>query len=200
MAGLAAAVLAGSAACGGTVTTLESASGAGGATAAGTGTGGATASGTGSGSGTVGSGSGSGSATGSSSGSVVGSASVSSGSGAGGPGSSAVSVGSGSVSTGSGPGVVASSSSGGPVCDNQGDCGACTSCAWYGPCDAYAEDCLGNAECVAIIECYQSCNFDCNNTCWDPHPQGHADYLAVSICIYCDNCFVDCDSATFGCP
>lgn len=187
--------LASVAACSGTVTTQESAAGAGGGSATSSGTG----SGSGSGSSTASSGAGSGSASGSSgTGSGSGSSSTSSGSGSGSTsGSSGTASGSGSSGAGAGQ---ASSSSGGPVCDNQGDCGACTSCAWYGPCEAYAQDCLGNAECVAIIECYQSCSFDCNSTCWDPHPQGQADYLKVSICIYCDNCFVDCDSATFGCP
>lgn len=35
---------------------------------------------------------------------------------------------------------------------------------------------------------------------WIPHPAGHADYLAASICVTCDNCYADCDGNQVGCP
>ncbi|MBI4956345.1 MAG: hypothetical protein HY908_30290 [Myxococcales bacterium] len=90
-----------------------------------------------------------------------------------------------------------------PGCDFQGDCGACTSCAWYGPCGAYADACLANPECNAILECYPACppNDDaCYQACWWDHPEGHTDYNKVAICIYCDECFYDCNGPSLGCP
>jgi len=74
------------------------------------------------------------------------------------------------------------------------------SCAWSGPCGAYAKACLNNPECVAIMTCYETCDKDCLVNCWLPHPKGQADHNAVSICIYCDNCFNDCNSSQYGCP
>lgn len=93
------------------------------------------------------------------------------------------------------------SSGGGPVCDNTGVCDNCVSCAWNGPCQGYAQACLANPECVAIMQCYQQCNQpDCTTPCWIPHPAGQADYLAASICVTCDNCYADCDGGQVGCP
>lgn len=109
----------------------------------------------------------------------------------------------GSSGTAVGPGtsgVATSSGSGGPVCDNSGDCGTCVTCAWSSTCAAYANACSANPECVAIVNCYQTCMGECTVQCWVPHPNGQTDYLAMAICIYCDNCFNDCDSGSFGCP
>jgi len=106
-----------------------------------------------------------------------------------------------SSSASSGPGSSSASSGGGPLCDGTGVCDSCASCAWNGPCQGYAQACTANPECVAIIQCYQQCNAeDCTTPCWIPHPGGHADYLAASICVTCDNCYADCNGDQVGCP
>jgi hypothetical protein len=104
----------------------------------------------------------------------------------------------GSSSTGS---SVTSTGSGTLTCDGTGVCDSCQSCAWSGPCQGYANACLANADCVAIIQCYQQCTADdCTTPCWIPYPNGHADYLAASICVTCDNCYADCNGSQVGCP
>jgi hypothetical protein len=110
-------------------------------------------------------------------------------------------------SGGAGPGSTAStaqsSSSGGPVCDHTGDCDACQTCAWNGPCSLYADACKLSSECSAILICYQGCSPGdsmCFDNCYDSHPQGHVDYTKLAICILCDECYNDCDSGTVGCP
>jgi hypothetical protein len=114
---------------------------------------------------------------------------------------------SGSVTTtGAGPSAASATatssaaSGGGPVCDNQKSCYACVSCSETGPCQGYVAACAQNPECVEMQQCYALCFEKCTEKCWIPHPMGHKDYLAMAICIYCDNCFNDCKSGDYGCP
>ena len=126
----------------------------------------------------------------------VGAGTTSSTAGTGGVGAGTTSSTGGTTTTSTGTGT-------GPVCDLSGFCGSCTQCAWDGPCGSYAQACLANPACYAIIDCYQTCpdgDQVCYDACWFDHQDGQIDYNAVAICIYCDECFVDCDSASLGCP
>lgn len=130
-------------------------------------------------------------------GATSGNASAGSGTAAQSGATSGASSGTGTTTSGS----ASSSSGGGDVCDNQGACFDCVTCAMEGPCEVYVAKCDGNSECVAILDCYETCNSpDCTTECWIPHPAGQADLMQRNICLYCDNCFNDCNASNVGCP
>jgi hypothetical protein len=106
--------------------------------------------------------------------------------------------------TGTTSGVVTSTGTGTTsVCDNTGNCNTCQNCAWFGPCNTQAMACDNTPECVAIIQCYQSCapnDQTCYSKCYWAHPMGHQVYDGLYLCIACQQCYNDCNGAMAGCP
>jgi hypothetical protein len=59
-------------------------------------------------------------------------------------------------------------------------CDACLD----GSCCSQTESCLGDAECVALIECYDACSDDaCAAACDTAHPSGKTGLGAVMTCV-----------------
>jgi hypothetical protein len=119
----------------------------------------------------------------------------------------AVSSSSFAVATGSGSGfAVAVSSSGvggGTGCEASGNCDACQSCAWFGPCTTDATACQNSSGCVSIMQCEQSCaqgDEACYTKCYWTYPQGQPAYDALLLCIDCSQCYDVCGGEMVGCP
>lgn len=87
------------------------------------------------------------------------------------------------------------------TCDAKGDCDACGQCARQDICAEAITACLQNSSCVAIDECLQLCGADktCSAQCYADNPNGRAAYDAISTCIYCDACALDCKGYA-SCP
>jgi hypothetical protein len=107
--------------------------------------------------------------------------------------SAAATTGQGSVTSG-GP----STGSGG-TCDASGDCGACGNCAVHGACAAAANSCSSNQSCNALLGCLSACADEtCADACANQNPSGLQLYMAVTVCVLCDACPVDCDGPASG--
>jgi hypothetical protein len=75
---------------------------------------------------------------------------------------------------GPGPGPGCGLTSGNATCD------ACLD----GSCCAQTSTCLGDAECVALVSCYDACSDDaCLTACDAAHPTGSAELGAVFSCL-----------------
>ncbi|MBN2528440.1 MAG: carbohydrate-binding protein [Deltaproteobacteria bacterium] len=105
-------------------------------------------------------------------------------------------------------------------CQLEEDCyNGCWECAIGGYCAMQEDTCLYNPECQAIYDCLDNrCNrrqnsvsWDCYGDCFDRHPKGRDDFVALRRCVMCDacpkscfndfNCFDDENfRSTFGAP
>ena len=106
---------------------------------------------------------------------------------------SSTTTGQGSVTSG-GP----STGSGG-TCDASGDCGSCGNCAVNGQCAAAANSCTSNQSCLGLLDCLNTCQDQaCADACVNGNPGGMQLYLAVTTCVLCDACPIDCDGPSSG--
>ncbi|HSN96992.1 MAG TPA: hypothetical protein VLS89_01800 [Candidatus Nanopelagicales bacterium] len=106
-----------------------------------------------------------------------------------------------SVTTG--PTTTTSTSTGTPTgfCDGTGDCLSCQDCALNGgPCSTLWNECLGDASCVALLECLGNCFDDaCIEECFESYPEAQGLYQQLVVCVICDSCYSDCDGFGGGC-
>lgn len=98
-----------------------------------------------------------------------------------------------------------STSTGPMACDGSGDCGdsmfGCIGCALSRGCADEYDACATDADCVAYAECTAACpDPACVDQCAVDHPGGAMLYDALAQCVYCDECYVDCDGPAQGCP
>jgi hypothetical protein len=113
-----------------------------------------------------------------------------------GPGPATISV------TAVGPAQVVSSSTGGPLCDNTGDCSGCQSCAVEKPCAAQWDQCVTQTSCSSMLACFNSCNNGdqmCYSECYNKFPDAQQLYEDLALCVLCDACYVDCNGLGAGC-
>ncbi len=101
-------------------------------------------------------------------------------------------------------GVTTTSSSSGR-CDNSGDCGdsttGCIACAISYKCSDAYDACALDQGCVDFANCAGACaDQTCYDQCVTDNPEGADLYNALLSCIFCDECFNDCDGALNGCP
>ncbi len=84
-------------------------------------------------------------------------------------------------------------------------CSTCVSSATSpgGSCDATVQACTGDAQCSALLTCFNACNANdqaCFNACGTAHPAGVAKYNAIIDCAYCSSCTTLCDQSQCGSP
>ncbi len=84
-------------------------------------------------------------------------------------------------------------------------CNTCVSSATSpgGSCDASVQACTGDAQCSALLTCFNACNANdqaCFNACGTAHPAGVAKYNAIIDCAYCSSCTTLCDQSQCGSP
>jgi hypothetical protein len=105
-------------------------------------------------------------------------------------------------STTSGQGSVTSggpSTGSGGTCDASGDCGTCGNCAVVSLCAAAADGCTSNQSCLGLLDCLNTCaDQACADACVNGNPSGLQLYMAVTTCVLCDACPVDCDGPSSG--
>lgn len=84
------------------------------------------------------------------------------------------------------------------ACDQQGLCGdtdsGCSACAVTGACADELAACTGSAEWSDYSNCVASCGMmpSCITGCANQFPNGAALDDALRVCVYCDECPVDC--------
>ena len=115
-----------------------------------------------------------------------------------------------SVTTGPTTSVTSSVTTGPTTfCDDTGQCSngmdGCAECAYGpgGPCVEPYEVCISSDECLALLDCFQSCDENdpqCYQKCADSFPSGAEQYNDLVICVICDACYNDCDGQASGCP
>lgn len=90
-------------------------------------------------------------------------------------------------------------------CDGAGVCGdtssGCIACAIANNCAYDYDACASDADCVAYADCAYPCvDQPCVDQCNLDHPTGAALYDTLLECVYCYECYVDCDGPAQGCP
>jgi len=96
--------------------------------------------------------------------------------------------------------LTASQGGGSGMCDGTGDCEACENCATSGGCQNELNACDSDAECMALIACYETCVDEaCILMCNAMYPNGVLLYEVLTECVLCDECPLDCDGASVGC-
>ncbi len=89
-------------------------------------------------------------------------------------------------------------------CDNQGFCGTflggggCSSCSVNNKCSKAMSICQNSNACFNILNCVSTCfegDPECQLQCEKPNPDGLADFRALSLCVFCNECQNDCFSA-----
>lgn len=85
-----------------------------------------------------------------------------------------------------------------PTCPVVTDCNACSSGATQnGKCSNLTKACIQDAQCSALVQCYQGCTTTaCVNTCNTQHTGGLTKYVAIESCICNDACAAACSAST----
>ena len=130
-------------------------------------------------------------------------------SGTGGSGNSGGGGGSGGTGGGATTTTTTSVTTGGPmVCDTGDPSGAscgdtasgCVACALGGDCSDELATCQADQTCVDFANCIDPCmDQTCFDDCTTQFPAGADIYNNILLCVFCDQCFVDCDGASAGC-
>lgn len=85
-----------------------------------------------------------------------------------------------------------------PTCPAATDCNACSNGATQnGACAGVTGKCFQDAQCSALVQCYQSCtSTTCINTCNTQHTAGLTKYVAIESCICNTACATACGNST----
>ncbi|MEJ7731509.1 MAG: hypothetical protein WKG00_20140 [Polyangiaceae bacterium] len=87
-----------------------------------------------------------------------------------------------------------SSSTGSSGCDASGSRDTCSNCALGSACAPEANACSGDADCIAMLDCFETCVDDvCLDNCMNTHPTGAQLYMAMAECVFCGACVLDCN-------
>ena len=86
----------------------------------------------------------------------------------------------------------------------QQTCDQCTQSATQGQgaCAAEVQACVNNADCSALLDCFNGCNGDanCNGNCFGSHPAGAKVYGGIGTCICDSGCKTECANEAFCAP
>lgn len=85
-----------------------------------------------------------------------------------------------------------------PACPAVTDCNACSGGATQnGKCSNLTQACFQDAQCSALVQCYQTCSTtSCMNTCNTQHTGGLTKYVAIESCICNDACEAACSASS----
>ena len=97
-----------------------------------------------------------------------------------------------------------SSSTGSTGCDYSGYCGdsssGCLGCALAGNCVDEYDSCASTQDCIDFSDCASACSDQsCYDDCASAYSYGASIYNDLLVCVFCNECYSDCDGASSGC-
>jgi hypothetical protein len=90
--------------------------------------------------------------------------------------------------------VSGSGSSGGTGGGTDQACSQCANASAQSACPMQLDACLSTPDCVAVLDCHQTCGYGpaCEPQCDSPHPQGEPLFTQLIQCAVCESCSPEC--------